>query len=157
MTINNKILGLTAFLAYFAADAITTCAAVYLYGMNAESNPAMLATIGSYGLFGFITLKLVISLCIIIPSYLLSSRPATYITGISALIAISMGGVIVTLNNAGALLTGTSIFYVLFGNSSFLGPGVVVGVTMLAAGLLIYGILNKREHDHKPGLYRKII
>jgi len=152
MTINHKILGLTAFLAYFVADAITTCAAVYLYGTNAESNPAMFTTIGSYGLFGFIALKLTISMCIIIPSYILSLQPATRITGISALIAITMGGVIVTLNNAGALLTGSSIFYKIFGNSSFLGPGALVGVAMIGAGLLIYGILNRREHDHKPGI-----
>lgn len=142
-----------AFLAYFAADAITTCAAVYLYGTNAESNPAMFATIGSFGLIGFITLKLTISLCIIIPSYVMSSQPVTRITGTSALIAITIGGLIVTLNNAGALLTGTSIFYELFGNSSFLGPGALVGVAMLVAGLLIYGLLDKKEHDHKPGLY----
>lgn len=142
-----------AFLAYFVADAITTCAAVYLYGANAESNPAMFATIGSGGLLGFVALKLIISLCIIIPSYILSSQPVTHITGISALIAITMGGVIVTLNNAGALLTGTSIFYEVFGDSSFLGPGVLVGVAMLAAGMLIYGILNKKEHDHMHGLH----
>lgn len=151
--INNKILGVIAFIAYFMADTITTCAAVYLYSANAESNPAMFATIGSYGLLGFIALKLTISLCIIIPSYIMSSRPVTHITGISALIAITMGGVVVTVNNTAALLTGTSIFYQLFGNGSFMGPGIIVGVAMLVAGLIIYGILNKKEHDHKPGLY----
>jgi hypothetical protein len=153
MIINNKILGIIAFIAYFMADTFTTCAAVYLYSANAESNPAMFAAIDSYGLLGFIALKLIISLCIIVPSYILSIRQATHITGISALIAITMGGAVVSLNNAVALLTGTSIFYQLFGNGSFLGPGVIVGFAMLVAGLLIYGIMNKKEHDHKPGLH----
>ncbi len=144
------------YLIYFLADAITNRAAVYFYGTNAESNPAMLATIGSYGRFGFIALQLTTTMCIIIPSYLISLQPVTCITGTSALIAITIGGVIVTLNNAGALLTGTSIFYELFGNSYFMGPGVLVGVAMLVAGLLIYGIMYKWEHDHKPGLYLKV-
>lgn len=152
MSIDHKILGLTAFVAYFGMDALTTCIAVYMYGVNAESNPAMAAAFGASGLIGFLALKFIVSLIIIVPPYLMLSLPGSRAIGISALLAITMGGVVVTVNNIGVLLTGTSVFYYLFGDSSFAGPGILVGLTMLVAGLLIYGTLNLMEHGqyHKP-------
>lgn len=143
------MLGLTAFLTYFGLDAITTCIADYMYVAGAESNPAMLITPGSYGLVGFIVLKLILSLGLTIPSYKLSTQPNTRITGISTLLAITTGCVLVIINNMCALLTGTSLLFNIFGSGSFVGPGILIGLAMVMTGFVIFIALSLSDrHDH---------
>jgi hypothetical protein len=152
MVLNKKALGLTAFITYFGLDALTTCIGVHLFGMNAEVNPAMLATLGAFGLVGFMSLKLALSLGLTLPSYVLSTHQETSSIGISALIAIIAGGIIVSINNAGVLLTGVSIFYVLFGSISFIGPGILIGLLMLTAGFIAYVSINAHiSLKRRPG------
>ncbi len=140
--LNNKVLGLTAFVTYFGLDALTTCAGVYRYGINAEANPTMLAALGASGIIGFIALKLLLSLSLTVPSYVLSTLPGSRAIGTSALIAITTGGILVSINNASALLMGTSIFYGIFSNASFIGPGIFVGLAMFLAGAIAYIAMN---------------
>lgn len=113
-----------------------------LFWQGAESNPALLAAFGSYGLAGFVALKLALSLAIILPSYELAVMPGTRPVGISAMSAITAGGALATINNVSALATGTSLFYSLLGDGSFVGPGVLVALAMLITGALTYGILG---------------
>jgi len=151
MVLNKKALGWTAFITYFGLDALTTCIGVYILGMKAEANPAMLATLGAFGLIGFMALKLTLSLGLTLPSYALSIRPDTSDMGTSALIAIIAGGIIVSINNAGVLLTGVSVFYILFGSLSFIGPGILIGLLMLTAGFIAYMSMNAHSrHRRQP-------
>ena len=144
MAIDTRILGMTAFGTYFGLDMLTTFVAIRSYGVYAESNPAMLVAFGTFGLAGFIAVKLALSLLITVPAYALSVLPGTRHLGISALTSIIAGGMLVSLNNVSALATGASLFHGLYGDGSFAGPGLIVGFTMLFIGALTYGILSQR-------------
>jgi hypothetical protein len=155
LTFYTKILGIGAFTTYFCLDALTTCAAVGLYGVGAESNPVMLAALGSHGLIGFLALKLAISVALVLTAYAMTTNPGTRITGISALVAIMTGGVLVTLNNASAIVNGTSLFYEQIG-ISYLGGGGFIALAMLLAGLIVFSILSisdRRAHSYKLNLH----
>ena len=145
MRINTKLMAIGAFISYFVLDAITTCVAIRTYGAGAESNPAMSMAMGISGLAGFLTLKFIISLIVVLASYVLATRPGTMATGISALIAITAGGLLTAANNTSALLTGTSLFYGLFGDASFIGPGTVIIAAMFAAGISAYAFITLRS------------
>ena len=146
ITYQNIILFLMAFAAYFEADTATTCAAVFLYGSGAESNPTVLAAFGSGGLAGFLLLKLALSLLIILPSFYLLIESSTRTMGMSALLAITIGGLVVSTNNLSAILTGISPLYILLGGCSFLQSGTVIGIIILVSGLVIYYLLNHRSN-----------
>src|SRR5271157_788971 len=146
---NTKLLGLTAFITYFGMDALTICLAVLISGAGAESNPLMVITLGSYGLLGFIALKLLLSIGLIVPSYILSILPGTRITGTSALVAILTGGILVTLNNATTLVMGVSIFYGLFHSIPYLNPVEIFGFIMLITSVITFAIMSLSEgHVH---------
>lgn len=145
MNLNTKILGISAFVSYFGLDALTTCVAVCLYGIGAESNPAMATAMGFGGLAGFVSLKLAFSLGLVIPSYLLSRQSGTRVTGTSALVAIMAGGALAAVNNFQALATGTSLFYGAYINGSYLGPGLIIALAMLSIGLITYVTMSLKD------------
>ncbi|HTY92138.1 MAG TPA: DUF5658 family protein [Methanocella sp.] len=142
---NTELLGLSAFVSYFGLDALTTCAGVCLYGIGAEANPAMSFALGSGGLAGFILLKLILSLCLVIPAYFFALHPGTKALGESALAAILAGGGLAAINNMQVLLTGTSPFFMALGRRTYLAPGVTIAIIMFFVGMATYITLTLKD------------
>jgi hypothetical protein len=156
LALDARILGIGALASYFGMDMLTTYIAICFFGIGAESNPAMLLAFNLYGLAGFVAIKLALSILLIVPSYALSLLPGTRPVGISALTAITTGGVLVAINNVSALATGASLFYGLFGDRSFASPGIIIAFTMLFIGALTYGVMSLRSGNVRDFFWKNL-
>lgn len=145
MHFNMKVLGFSAFVSYFGLDALTTCIAIFLFGVAAESNPAMFLAMCMGGIIGFLASKFILSLCLVVPSFLLAARPETKAVGEGALMAIFAGGALAAINNIQVLMTGTSLLSRIYYQNSYVGPGLIVTVLMFLIGLGTYILVYLKD------------
>jgi hypothetical protein len=144
-----KILIVAAVITYFIADTFTTIIGVFLGGIESNNMYAML---DGGSLMGIILLKLGLTILLVGTATLLMFTRLRN-EGISALIAIFVGGVLATLNNIVTIFTGFSLFYGWMGLSILEGQYLILLIMLVVAlvSLIIINIITPRRKVDKKG------
>lgn len=135
--------------AYFVADTFTTLLGIVL-GIGVESNSMYLA-LGN-GVVGIVVYKVGLTLFLVGFSVLLTITNFRC-AGISALVAITVGGVLATLNNLVTILTGISLFHGWMGLSILWSQYLVLFTMLLVAitNLAIMNLMAPRNKSNRAG------